>query len=438
MTAVEVRDYGCGGSRPRRLETIGWASRAPRRPWWERPDLFWRPDLYQFQPRWQEQGHCETRPRLNRLGDTVNDWVWVPDFEPLGSRLLRRSEHVKGVVSALAAFHQMTAGQLAAHLGFPSSKIAYVLKPMWDSGLVERAVYPKQGTWAPKLDHVYRLRVDKALETWLADLDDDDWLAVTLGVPVGRAGHFVRHNLLVAELVLRLEEVAAAPLQAVFGERYVASNRLFGHGVSGPAIFGDACVVREDGLRIVVELVRRQRASEVEMKMAKWGQLLSSAPFRTHGTVVVFLNASLPGPAHVERATSLRRCHSRVLSPEALSTGRTGSMYARSSIYLASWAEWFPGPQLASCEFTQLAVCYSPDGTTWKRGALLPGPAQDVLAFSPADPGAFAKPGTVVLGPARAAGLSSAGAVRYLGVPGWLNGPFTSAAPVTGSLGPAA
>ena len=42
MAEVECRDYGCGGSKARALETIGQVSRAPRRPWWERVDLFWQ------------------------------------------------------------------------------------------------------------------------------------------------------------------------------------------------------------------------------------------------------------------------------------------------------------------------------------------------------------------------------------------------------------
>ena len=267
------------------------------------------------------------------------------------------------------------------------------------------------------------------LEAWLAEPDDAEFLAVALGVPIGQAGHFVRHNLMVSELVLRLQEVAVAPLQAVFGERFSGTDNLFGSKVSRYPIYGDCCIVREDGLRIVVELVRRQRSTEVKKKMLKWGEILSRAPLSTLGTTVVFLNASLPGREHADRATSLRRCHSQVLSPERLSTGYTGSLYARQAIFVASAQEWFPACRSISRDFTDLSVCYRADDRTWRRGALLAGRTTNVLPFSPAQPAAWTKPGQVLLGPASAAGIGISNGPRYYAVPPWFNGPIAPAPP---------
>ena len=431
MTDIECRDYGCGGSAPRHVQTIGKLSRAPRRPWFERHDLYWEPELYQFQPVWKAHGRYASRRKVNLRGEEVADLVWEPQFQPLGSRLLRHSEHVKGVVAALAAFHHMTSGQLAAHLGYPPSKLSRVLLPMYRAGLVERAVYLRQA-WQPKSDTVYRLRAGEQLGRWLEELDDADFLAVALGSPVTREAHFVRHNLLVADLVLRLEEVAADPIQAVFGERLSGSDRLFPGQSAGRAVYGDACVVRGDGLRIVIELVRRQRDREVEDKMVAWGRLLSRSSLSEQGTVVLFLNASEQERAHLDRATALRRCFARALSRERLGTGETGCQYARSSLYVASWRDWAPAPWQLSTDFAQMVVCFSTDGKDWRRGALLPGNLGNVLQFTPAEPGRWDKPGRVALDPVAAAGTSASHHPRFYGLPPWLHQPITGTSPVPG------
>ena len=425
-TEVLSRDYGCGREPQRQLTVIERASRAPRRAWWERCDLFWDQDAYAFQPAWRAHGHGAGGYVAGPFGERAYQTDWVTDFAPCTSRLLRLSHHVRGVVAALAAWHQMTAVQLAAHIGYPASKVSVILRPMYEAGLIERAIYPRQGPWQPRRAHVYRLRLGEPLEAWLAQLDDSEWLGVGLGAPLTAAGHFVRHNLLVGELVLRLEEVASAPLQAIFGERFASSDRLFGASSrSAHRVFGDACIVRADGLRIVVELVRRQRPAEVMAKMTTWGRLLSQAPRSTLGTVVVFLNASAPGRDHADRAVSLRRCHRYALSTDALGTGLLGEGYARSTIFTASWAEWFPAPHAISTEFAQLAVSYS-DGKTWKRGFLLPGKSPNVLPFGPSEPRSWAKPARVATDPAAAAGNGSSTPTRYYGLPPWFEGPVVS------------
>jgi hypothetical protein len=270
---------------------------------------------------------------------------------------------------------------------------------------------------------VYRLRLERT-EQWLSALDDPAWVAVTLGFRPSEAGHFVKHNLLVAEFVLRLQETVTSPLQAVFGERYARSNLLLPAQNPKRPIFGDTCIVREDGLRIVVELVRRQRDRDVMEKMLAWGRLLSHEPRSENGVVVVFLNATEDERGHIQRAASLRRCHAHVLSPEVLGAGAWGSAYARSSIFLASWRDWFPAAWSISTDLPQLVVAYSADGTRWARGPLLPGPwHQGALPFSPRHRDAWTRPRQVALDPGSAIGLRTSHAQRFYGVPRWSNVP---------------
>ena len=433
MANIDCIDYACGSARPRRLSIIDQASRAPHKPWFDRLDFFWDP-LFEFQPRWRPNGHSIERLVLNRRGEQVKELAWEPSFTPLGSRLLRYSHHVRGVVAALFGFHQLTAGQLAAHLGHDPSTISRILKPMFEAGLVERAQYAER-CWHRKVDNVYRLRRDEPLERFLAGLDEAEQIAITLGLGLDHVGPWVRHNLMLADLVLRLEETAAGPLQAVFGERFASSDRLLPGLPARRVIFGDACVVRGDGLRIVIELVRRQRDRDVEEKMKAWGRLLSEAPWTTTGTVVIFVNASSPGRAHHDRATSLRRCHARALSPEGLSTNIQGCQNARSSVYVSSLEEWFPRPWSISSDFTHLVVGYTTDGRTWHRAALFPGELDNVIPFRPGQPEAWTKPSRVVVDPAGAAGILPSGGLAYYGTPNWLNGPIaTSCSPATAAL----
>jgi DNA-binding transcriptional ArsR family regulator len=287
--------------------------------------------------------------------------------------MIKHSEHVKGVVAALFGYHQMTTGMLAAHIGYPAPAISAVLKPMYEAGLIERGRFMVD-QWQGKLDYLYRLRADEPLERWLANLDEPDWCAVTLGMEPKEPARFVRHNLLVSELVLRLHETAAAPLQTIYGERLASNRRLLPKVPSRRDLSGDACVVREDGLRIVIELVQNQRDNDVMEKMTAWGKVLSQGSLNALGTVVVFLNACGPTVSdtdapHVEKATSLRRCHLRALTPENLGTNKEGAARARMAIYVAAWRDWFPGDSCISTDFTHLRVCWSPDGSTWTRAA---------------------------------------------------------------------
>lgn len=435
MRTLNQRDYARGGPTPRALEVVDFISRARRKPWWERIDFFYEPRLYEFPPAWRAHGKGIKRSRLNHYGEVVTDISWAPEFSAQETRLLRLSEHIKGVVAALVGFHQMTAGQLACHLGYPPSKIGRLLLPMYRAGLVERGRFVAEN-WQRPLDNVYRLRVDKPLKRWLAGLDDDDLCAVTLCLAPGAPAYFVRHNLLVSELALRLQETAPVPLQAIYGERFAASARLL-PGVSRRQLYGDCAIVRADGLRVVVELLQCQRERDTLEKMTAWGKALSQGPLDELGTVVVFVNAYGAGEAgHVTKATFLRRCQATALSPEALGTSTEGTARARMAIHIASWRDWFPGDRLISTDFASLKVCYCPDGTSWQHTSLLAPPGS--VPFRPADPARWHHPALVVADPAREAGVTRPRGVRYYGVPSWAGGPFVSWRPLPAAFREAA
>jgi DNA-binding transcriptional ArsR family regulator len=431
MKVIQQQDYARGIKAPRSVEIVDFASRAPYRPWWDRVDLFFRPGLYAQAPEWRPHGRSVKVTRRDLLGRERTGLEWQPCFISADSRMIKHSEHVKGVVAALFGYHQMTTGMLAAHIGYPAPAISAVLKPMYEAGLIERGRFMVD-QWQGKLDYLYRLRADEPLERWLANLDEPDWCAVTLGMEPKEPARFVRHNLLVSELVLRLHETAAAPLQTIYGERLASNRRLLPKVPSRRDLSGDACVVREDGLRIVIELVQNQRDNDVMEKMTAWGKVLSQGSLNALGTVVVFLNACGPTVSdtdapHGEKATSLRRCHLRALTPENLGTNKEGAARARMAIYVAAWRDWFPGDSCISTDFTHLRVCWSPDGTTWTRAALINTPGDnDIIPFAPADAEAWGHPRQVVADPATAAGSRRTRGTHYFGVPGWANGPVAS------------
>ena len=393
-THLDVDDHALGGPR-RPLLAMPSASRASSRPWWERDDPFWSPELWVRPPTWRFASRQPPVQLTRPIGAPVVRWIPVPDFEVTRPRLLSTSPHVRRAVAVLAAWHHLSAKQLAAFLGYPGTKIGEILRPMFKAGLVERGRYG-MGEVRYHTNYLYRLRDDKPLHDWLATLPAAERLAVTAGRRLRVGGAHVRHDLLAAELGLRVMETQAG-IQAVWGESLCEAESLFDDPDAG-SFRADLGVVRGDGLRIVVELCQARQRRDLEGKMARWGRLLGRHTWDTSGTVVVFLNAkadSRDADDHAKMAALLRRCHARSISADGLAregvrARGTEVARARMQIHLASWADWFPGPQVLSEEFARLTTAYTSDGRTWERTDLAQ--SRQGLPFKPDLPGRWRAP----------------------------------------------
>ncbi|MGH9069261.1 MAG: hypothetical protein ACRD0J_17495 [Acidimicrobiales bacterium] len=328
------------------------------------PDPYWTEDLWSRPIRWR------ARPPHETLAGLATD------------------ERVCAVAGALAGWRLLSADHLARFGRVSAADLAGVVLPaMWRAGLVERGAFDVLGVEAPAL---YRLRSGPELSGWLAGLDPAAWLSVTAGEPVGGARSLGRHDLLAAEVGLRASE-AGVGLQAVFPES-LARPSLLVPGSGSTRAKGDLVIVREDGLRVVVELTA-SRTPELTAKVARWGRLLAAGDA---GLVVVFLTAATPGGDQAGLVRKgIPKAFESVLCPEGL--GLAGAWAtneevsrARKGLAVADWEDWFPGPGCCSTAFPALEARFLVPRSEGRWGTV--GLARQ-YPFEPEDPSEWLWPG---------------------------------------------
>jgi len=325
------------------------------------------------------------------------------------------------VLAAIGLWRTLTAEQIAAIVGAPAlAKSPADLRTAWSAGLVEEgrfALAVGDGRHRKGRSTVYR-PVDSPAFTRFADaLPYNEWLSVTAGRPWRSGSDLDRHNLLAAELGLRVAEFAE--VGTVFGETLSGFDLLSAHpgapgGVVGTGQHADADLtcVRTDGMRIAVELTA-STGPNFARKVQRWAQLLMDTDPDDNGLTVVFVEASNPD----------RVSHSSVWNTLRTTVANAaysipGSMRRRvpERMAVARWCDWFPVPLAASRGFRVLAaeVPSGAHGERWNPVSLLD-PIEHT--FDPRDPDAS----TAVLRTTP----------NLLGVPHWLRtGPGVDVAAV--------
>ncbi|HVT77869.1 MAG TPA: hypothetical protein VHD87_12625 [Acidimicrobiales bacterium] len=370
MSVAYVHDYLENTRRV--FEALPEISRAPHEPWTSRYDLFYDDEVFALPALFKPPGRYE-HLRSARTGKTVKR-IHITEYGSVQPRLMRHSLHVREVVAALMQWHQMTTRQLGCQLGVEHANLHRYLRPLYINGLLERAEFGQHPENRGKYDQIHQLHYGEPLHRWLAQFNNDDWAAITAASPVEAPSFHVRHNLLMSELMLRIQE-AGAPIAAALGERAAAATGLL-KAAGNDQLCGDGLIVRPDGLRIVIELSQRQNADDIKRKMLRWARLLAPSRLRSAATVVVFVNAARDD--HGKAQTRLRRVHAEVLSAEGLGSptrpataAQVGS--ARAAVLIASWRDWFPEEGVIDATFPTLPVGYLKPGNrnAWGRVNLL-------------------------------------------------------------------
>ncbi|WP_219109281.1 hypothetical protein [Actinomyces sp. 594] len=173
----------------------------------------------------------------------------------------------------------------------------------------------------------------------LEELEWPLWLAVTEDRPWVRGSASARHNGLCCELALRAGAWLGVP--GVLGECLASADDLFGAGAGRARIEsgrrGDALLVREDGVRLVVELTASATPA-LSAKAESWARLLAANPGA--GVMVVFVvaapvdgaesGASLFGAVRQAVGRAVRTHPGGLADP-------TGPRMA-----VVDWRSWFP------------------------------------------------------------------------------------------------
>lgn len=252
-------------------------------------------------------------------------------------------------LAALNLWRTLTAEQLAAYTG----SIAYSrgdlkLHRLFSTGLIElgRIISVAHATGFPLLARPSN-RGDWA---GLYDrLSFDDWVGLTAGQNWRWGSQHDRHNVLSAEIALRAAEYLPE-IELVLGEQLCALQKQNLPGLTIPAqsthLAADAMLVRDDGLRIMVETTASSRG--LEDKARRWAEVLATDVSRS--MVVVFLLAS-----HPDRASQMTR---PTLTRAVAHAARDQLSYRMAGVpqrmMVAAWSDWFPGRHQFTDRFVRL------------------------------------------------------------------------------------
>lgn len=200
---------------------------------------------------------------------------------------------------------------------------------------------------------VYQLGARKQVTTLLALLTHAEALAITGGYKLSTQRAHTRHDVLAAEVALRLSSIPH--VGTVLGPHFSTFERLGIHVARSEQIGGpDLVVVRDDGLRIAIEIAATA-GNSFHTKAERWAKILEENPFETSGLTVVFLSAPSLESLH-QRGTWPRR--DLYLTVDDARTKHPGGVrdLTAARMGIATWREWFPEARLANDRFRLMRV----------------------------------------------------------------------------------
>ena len=297
-----------------------------------------------------EQGRM-TAPKLleTSVGDAAMDAAYG-----------YRSKDSLAAIAAMGCFRTLSVEQLAAIVGQPllANPNSKLTPNLIATGIISEGIVQVPGKHTvPKM-----LRAVATADT--APLFDllswDDLVGVTHGQPWRSGAIHDRHNMLAAELLLRLAEYTGVAL--CLGEQLAQMQQLTGVASNRA---GDGMFVRPDGSIVVLEMTATV-SSNFPAKVDKWAAALGQNP----GLSVLFVDISYPDAAERSRNISkvIRKEVHRVVSDMSAVLAGTNQR-----MMVGRWADWFPGTHQVHPSFFSLTA-QRPTGSgdkTWQSVEIL-------------------------------------------------------------------
>jgi hypothetical protein len=291
-------------------------------------------------------------------------------------------------MAAIDSWRTVTGEQMAAITGDTevSNPRSKTMGDLWAGGVADIGSFNTGLAYGKQAGSIYRPSRTNAFEREIAPvITYPEWVSVTGGSAWESGSQYDRHNILAAELALRVAEWCE--IGAVVGEKLSSIDLLAhtGAGFQKPTVgvqrSADATLIRTDGARIAVELTA-STGRTFDAKVRRWAELLANRRMADTGLAVVFVVATRP-----DKLVNTKEVMAQVLrTVAAAARDNPGVNFDRtaSRMFVAQWSDWFPAEKMVSRKFTTLE-CLRPTGPpekVWESAALL-----DIfdLVFEPKD-----------------------------------------------------
>ena len=286
------------------------------------------------------------------------------------------------VLASVDQWRTLTAEQVAALTGWSrlASRRSEVVAAAFTAGVLdvgEFANAARRGASADRARLVRPSRSHAFNDLVEPDLTYQEWVSVTGGAPWDFRRQYDRHNLIAAELGLRVAEFCE--VGTVLGEKLSTADLLSWSGLGRSGVCpdkraADLTVVRSDGLRIAVE-VTASGGADFAGKVRRWAQALASNSLASSGLVVLFVEAAPPGNdvrAGNRQRNVIEEVHKQVAKVVMEFPGTAADRVA-SRIAVARWEDWFPAAHEATEAFLSLDAVRptGPPGARWEPVSLL-------------------------------------------------------------------
>ena len=320
----------------------------------DRLDAYWQLPGTRWSPRWTWRAAAEQAVASGGNMPPGLD-LSVTEDDALASLWARRRSIPWPVrLRALAAIYHwkvLTTQQIASVLG--AASIVSDLLALWQAGLVRCAdLLPRELGLDPVRTRLWRIDWGGRFKELLAQLTPWERYGLLVGTEWRPRSVNWAHDVLVADTTLRVAELVPA-ISAVYLEELASASRLTNlpPNVTRHAR-GDAVWVREDGVRIIVEL-SISAYQESLAKAQRWARVLEADKSRS--LFVLFLIAPSPGQRRDFAKWSLGS-YLHVVEEAAWSSLSAVQAEVPQRMGVASLPDWAPAAGMVSSDFPRLPV----------------------------------------------------------------------------------
>jgi hypothetical protein len=312
---------------------------------------------------WASREHLE---RMEAAGISARRPKWLSHTRDEALARIDENWQMKlDLLGVLASWRTVTAEQFAAFSGrrMPDKRMERALGDMFALDLIDTGALWTPGVSGAAASRARMLRpsASNAFDQIIKPrMTFAEWVSVTSGEKFLTGGQYDRHNILTAELVLRIAE--HLQVATALGERQalMADVAFRSGGAEVPPHLvnsqkaGDAVIVRADGLRIVVE-VTASWSKGAERKAQMWADAMQRRPMSEAGFVVVFVIADRTNAGRGSRRSLDSEVRKSVASTVRFQPGTIHNRTAN-RMFVVDWRDWFPARHEVSDDFLFLAA----------------------------------------------------------------------------------